>query len=246
MKKLIYALAICSFMFVKAQIKEGVITYEQVINLDVNRFPPEIRKMISPERRSTQLLTFNEKESIYRSIKNQEDINQEVTAGDTRMHFKMKSGDENEYYNDMTNGESLEKREFFGRIFLIERDAREAEWKVTSETKMVGKYQCMQATYMRDTVLISAWFTPQIPVSIGPGEYGGLPGLILHVDVDNGRQTFTATDLDLRALSEEEKIVSPDKGKRVTKEEFEQIVSEKMEEMKEMNGGRSGFMIIRN
>ena len=28
---------------------------------------------------------------------------------------------------------------------------------------------------------ITAWYTPQIPVSHGPAEYGGLPGLILEL-----------------------------------------------------------------
>ena len=31
---------------------------------------------------------------------------------------------------------------------------------------------------------VTAWYTPQIPVSQGPGEFWGLPGLILEINDD--------------------------------------------------------------
>ncbi|MDB4274082.1 GLPGLI family protein, partial [Algibacter sp.] len=36
-----------------------------------------------------------------------------------------------------------------------------------------------------DMIEIEAWYTPMIPVSQGPGDYWGLPGLILEVSVGN-------------------------------------------------------------
>src|SRR5690606_31416953 len=33
-------------------------------------------------------------------------------------------------------------------------------------------------------IIVTAWYTPQIPVNQGPGEYWGLPGLILEVNAD--------------------------------------------------------------
>ena len=159
----------------------------------------------------------------------------------------MRGGDNNEFYSNLETGESINKNKFFGRIFLIEGEEK-LQWKVTSEIMMVGQYQSIKATTMRDTLSVVAWFTPQIPVSIGPGPYKGLPGLILRVEVNETQQTITATNLDLRELNEDEKIVVPNKGKRVTREEYREIVREKMEEMREMNGSRPGrgAFIIRN
>ena len=37
---------------------------------------------------------------------------------------------------------------------------------------------------MPKTIDIVAWYTPQIPVSHGPAEFGGLPGLILELTTD--------------------------------------------------------------
>ena len=35
---------------------------------------------------------------------------------------------------------------------------------------------------------MTAWFTPEIPVSTGPAMYGGLPGLIL--EISDGNRTM--------------------------------------------------------
>ena len=42
-------------------------------------------------------------------------------------------------------------------------------------------------------ITISAWYTPQIPVSAGPGNYHGLPGLIL--EVNDGSETVICSKI---------------------------------------------------
>lgn len=84
-------------------------------------------------------------------------------------------------------------------------------------------------------ILVTAWYTPQIPVNQGPGEYWGLPGLIL--EVNSGRTTILCSKIEINPTDKTE-IKAPSKGKVVTKKEYEDIVKEKMEEMQEMYGGR--------
>ncbi|MCW5520849.1 GLPGLI family protein [Aureitalea sp. L0-47] len=87
------------------------------------------------------------------------------------------------------------------------------------------------------TVEVTAWFTPQIPVGNGPGEYAGLPGLILELNVH--RTTLLCSKIILNP-KEREEIVPPSKGKGVTREEYNKIVKEKMDEMRENFRGRGG------
>jgi len=77
---------------------------------------------------------------------------------------------------------------------------------------------------------IEAWYTPQIPVSHGPGEYWGLPGLILEVSA--GNTTMLCSKIVLNPI-QKVKIEIPDKGKIVTKNEYQSIISEKMREMRD-------------
>lgn len=240
---IVFGLAFSAF----SQEKEGVITYQQIIKIDTDRFPEEMRSMIPSERKSTNQLIFNEKESIYKALKNEEDINKELSSDNgAQVRFSMRGASENESYSNLETGESIEKTEFFGRVFLVEDDKSEIEWKITNEMKMVGKYQCMKATYMRDTIPVVAWFTPQIPVSLGPEFYKGLPGMILHVDVNGGSRTITATNLDLRGLMDDEVIEAPTKGKKISSEEFKKVQKEKIKEMQELQGGSGSTFIIRN
>lgn len=84
---------------------------------------------------------------------------------------------------------------------------------------------------------IEAWYTPQIPVSHGPGEYSGLPGLILEVSADN--TTILCSKIVMNP-QEKSKIEAPSKGKEVTKSEYQEIVKNKMAEMRDMYSGRRG------
>jgi GLPGLI family protein len=86
---------------------------------------------------------------------------------------------------------------------------------------------------------VTAWYTPQIPVSSGPDKYWGLPGLILELNA--GRTTMLCTELSISSEGDLE-IKEPKKGKEVSREEYTKIVKEKTKELKErfQNRGRGG------
>lgn len=82
---------------------------------------------------------------------------------------------------------------------------------------------------------IEAWFTPQIPVGHGPGEFWGLPGLILEVSA--GNTTMLCSKI---VMNPEEKveIEAPDKGKEITKAAYQETIRAKMQEMRDNRGRR--------
>ena len=90
---------------------------------------------------------------------------------------------------------------------------------------------------MPKEITVTAWYTPQIPVSNGPAEYWGLPGLILEINA--ARTTILCSEI---IINPEEKatISAPDKGKEVSREEYNEIVKKKMQEMREMFRSRRG------
>ncbi|WGD34619.1 GLPGLI family protein [Olleya sp. YS] len=84
---------------------------------------------------------------------------------------------------------------------------------------------------------IEAWYSPQIPVSLGPLEYWGLPGLIL--EVSDGKTTMLCSKIIMNP-GEKEKIEAPKKGKEVIKTEYKEIITNKMIEMRNNRGRRRG------
>ena len=89
-----------------------------------------------------------------------------------------------------------------------------------------------------EEIEITAWFTPQIPVSNGPAEFGGLPGLIMELNMY--RTTLLCSKVVINPKNPD-KIERPTKGKKVTRKEYTRIVKEKVEELQENfrnSGGR--------
>lgn len=90
---------------------------------------------------------------------------------------------------------------------------------------------------------VTAWYTPQIPVNQGPDEYWGLPGLILEVNA--GRTTILCSKIVINPQNKEV-IQALSKGKEVSRQEYNDIVKQKIEEMREAFGGRNRRNFRRN
>ena len=77
-------------------------------------------------------------------------------------------------------------------------------------------------------VVTTAWYTPTIPVSNGPGNYAGLPGLIL--EIHEGKQTIICSEIVMNP-KDKIKIEEPKKGKKVSQKQYEKIMAKKSKEM---------------
>lgn len=139
-------------------------------------------------------------------------------------------------FTDLGDGSYVEVREFLGRTFRIAEERPAFAWKLTGEAASFLGHPVYQAIATQDSTTIEAWFTPDIPVSAGPAQYGGLPGLILTLAVDSNRVVYTATSVDLTTPVEE--IKAPTDGNTVTRVEYDKIVAEKQEELARSRRGR--------
>ncbi len=86
-------------------------------------------------------------------------------------------------------------------------------------------------------IVVTAWYTPEIPVNQGPENYWGLPGLIL--EVNDGKTTILCSKIVLNSKDKVE-IKPSKKGKVISQKEYDATVIKKMEEFREMNRGREG------
>ena len=123
----------------------------------------------------------------------------------------------------------------FSNMRRKNRDKEEEGEKPKDSTETASK-DIMDEIEVPEEVEVTAWYTMQIPVNQGPGEYWGLPGLIL--EVNSGKTTILCSKIVINP-QEKEEIKKPSKGKEVTKEEYSDIVKKKIEEMREMYGGRN-------
>lgn len=233
---------VISFQICVAQNNSGTIVYEEKRNLH-KTLPEEMQMYKSriPEfRTQNKKLIFDNNASLYQRIVDEEKKESaNPRERGRRGRFSRNRNNNNVYYADLKSQTSTDYREFFGKSFLIEGERNKIKWKMAPEQKMVGDFLCQKATYQDSLQSIEAWFTPMIPVSTGPAEYCGLPGMILYVDINEGERTFTAQSIELGEISEEE-MIKPSKGKKMTYEDFEKMRIEKEEEMRKEFGNKGG------
>lgn len=224
-----------------AMAQSGSVTYNEKVQLEIRLEgdAAKMQQMLPKERTFTRVLHFTPGASLYLSVPKEEteEVNDEMNGGG-RMVMKMQEPDE-KLHHDLVSGMVTEQREFMSRIFLIESPGDTLPWKLTGNRRDILGYPCLEATMLKDGLTTVAWFTPSIPVSTGPSKFGGLPGLILEVIVNQGKRVITAASIKLADVAE--LIAKPTKGKKVTREEFNKIVDEKTGE----RGGGGNRVVIR-
>jgi len=268
---------------------QGQATYMSKTTMDMDNFggrelSPERKKMIM-ERMKTMLektfiLDFNKTESTYK-----EDEALEAPGGGRG--FMMGGMAAGTIYKNVKENLLLQDQEFFGKQFLIKDSLVKLDWKMSGESKQIGKYTAFKATATKkvdaadwtnmrrrgndkdkkeddkkevaevkkdstktdaskdpfedieipEEIEVTAWYTMDIPVNSGPGEYWGLPGLILEVNA--GRTTILCSKIVMNP-SDKNDIKKPSKGKEVSMEEYQDTVKKKMEEMREIFRSRGG------
>ena len=106
-------------------------------------------------------------------------------------------------YRDFDHQRIQEWHEMLDKNYHLEDVMLKPKWKILNEIKEIQSFLCMKAeTY--DSIKqqkIVAWFTDAIPVSAGPEQSFGLPGMILELDVNDGTKIVTATEVNLSGES---------------------------------------------
>jgi GLPGLI family protein len=234
MKKIIaLVIAAVTVQLVAAQVKEGKIVFEETIDMH-RRIPKENEQMkaMIPQFRTNKFeLTFADNKSLYKAAEEEPDLadQQSAGAGGQGGGVVMRFGNnENIFYKDLSTQTSIEKRNLMEKEFIVQDSIRNISWKlVDGETKTIAGHSCKKATGKSQMGSdIVAWYAEDISLSSGPAQFGGLPGLILAMDVNNSEFVYNATIISKDVKKAE--LKAPTKGKKVSPEEFAKIRKELM------------------
>ena len=233
--------------FLVAQLTTGEIIFEEKINMhiDLPEDQEHIKAMMPEFRTVRQSLVFDESHTIYQEAEREGEGDETIEGGDGNVQIRMViRRSENKLFKDLEAGTKVEQRDIFDKMFLIKDELTSYEWKLGSGQKEILGYMCQQATFEDSTRKVEAWFSPQIPVSGGPGNLGQLPGMILEININDGARLIKAVDVKTDK-PEKSKLKAPSKGKAVTQAEFDKILAEKTKEMEAEMGGNGTVIRIR-
>lgn len=193
----------------------GKITYERRVNLHklwegdewMEGFKDKVPKMLS----NFFELSFTPTSTYYKPGK-------ETDA--PKMDWGLPPGAENQVYTDFNSKTVTANKQIFEQQFLIQDSMRKLTWRITNEIRTIADYKCRKAvTKICDSVYVIAFYTDDIPVSGGPEQFGGLPGMILELAVPRLHTTWVATQVNVTTVKNPE--APPfSKGKKVTQKEL--------------------------
>jgi GLPGLI family protein len=210
-------------------------------------------------------LKFTKDESIYEKVV---ELAKPKPSSGFSMTISGGAGTYGTTYKNLVEGLFKREDNIQGKEFLIVDDLEKFEWKITGESKMIGNYTAIKAVLVEKPIedkekkaeekkeeeektsgLFSmievesmetvAWFTPQIPVSNGPGKYHGLPGLIL--ELNEGNTILLCTKIEINP--EKFDIKTPKSGKKIKLKAFNKLQKKKQEEMMERFKNKKGSSV---
>jgi GLPGLI family protein len=269
MQKIVLAAAGLLFtVATMAQQKEGKVIYQRTVQMQITiAGMPGMENQLPRTRTDKFELNFANNQMSWKQMEDdiQSSAAEEATGGGGLVIRTIGGGTDDVTYCDFEKAKKWQVQELFDKKFLITDSIRRGNWKLGEETKTILNHLCRKATTQRygkrsnmtmqdgkmvrtevdDTSAVVAWFTMDIPVPASPEMQGQLPGMVLELDINNGRNKYTA--IEITAKPNLSAIKEPTKGKKVTQDEFVKERSKMMEEMqRNMQGGNGTFQIRAN
>lgn len=209
MKILLTSLALLFFTAAFAQEKEeGIITYEQVVHWA--RIYAKMEFLSQEEKDRIKLTWGNDDEGSKTKMKLTFTPTQtkytydsdQASSNDGRYSWRQ---DEYLIFRNFDKEQKTEIIEMLGKTYIIEDSLKAPKWKVMNQIKDIDGHVCMLAV-TEDTVKrmkVSAWFSHDLALPIGPGQYFGLPGAIMELSMNDGDVVITAIKVEMKPVEEE-------------------------------------------
>jgi GLPGLI family protein len=256
MKRLfIPAIALLAATTLHAQQKEGRIIYERTMATQISiAGNPELERQLSKPRINRFEVNFkNDQMTSLQLPDDTQDADAGSGGGLTIRTVGFGSNDI--VFCDFKRGLRIEQKEMFEKIYLVTDSIKMANWKLSDETMDVLGHPCRKATTERiikrtsmrmengkmenkeviDTSLAIAWYATDIPVPGGPEMQGQLPGMILQLEMNNGKLIYRAVEINAKATASA--LKEPTKGKKMTATAFAEERKKMTDEMRKNSGG---------
>lgn len=182
----------------------------------------------------TGQLTFNENAFSY----------QQLPQAPDRSGRRGWWGDDSEnpevYYTSMKDSMVTDLRQIMDRSFILEDKWLVPEWEIPANQQMNTAYilpSKLAFTVSPEGDTLTAYFTETIPLGIGPRGYGGLPGAIVYLKVQNEGSYTEYTMQTMQPNPEELTLEQPTEGSKISREKFDKIAEKRREVMERRRRG---------
>lgn len=165
-------------------------------------------------------------------------INQQPQEGT----ISIQMGNRGTVFKNTTENTYLEEAALGPKNYLIQDSLTVFNWEISKESKNILGFETRKATVTLDDkhkTKITAWYAPKLNFKTGPDKFWGLPGLILELNSgfkyeNGGNEGFTYKALSVEVLQENVPVTKPDKGQKVSRQNYKKLTEEFSKKRKEM------------
>jgi len=181
----LYLLVLCLFLFVKVVAQKnkisGEVEYEQ------------LKITVTGQKKEFYTLHFNGEESYYEENIFDKYKKKMVRKSDGTSVFQPRDNNSPQFfYLNNEGGFYFSEFHISKHLFSKENEDYNVRWKITDETKKIGRFDCQKAVGEFRGRTYHAWFAPEVALGFGPWKLNGLPGLILEAYDESDYIYFTA------------------------------------------------------
>lgn len=236
---------------------------KQIINVNFNvngkdmsdEKAKELKEKMSKMFEKTFILNFNKTESIYEE--------EQKFKGNGSRGEAFATDLEGELYKNNQTKQFRKAEEFNNKNYIISDGLKNYDWDLKQESKNIGGYTCFKAISVKKVTnkeleeyevekekqrknktnflnlekpkdeIITVWYNPEIPVSHGPSQYWGLPGLIMEVNEANLIVLCSKVVLNPK---DKKSIKSPRRGKTISQKAYDLMEETLLNKLKDENG----------
>ncbi|CAN1526808.1 GLPGLI, GLPGLI family protein [Flavobacteriaceae bacterium] len=215
----------------------------------------ELNEKINKMFEKIFVLNFNKAESIYQQ---EQKLKETGSRGST-----FASELEGELYKNSQTKKYIKAEEFANKNYIITDVLKNYNWDITQESKKIGGYTCYKAISITKVTKkelqeyevekakqsknktsffnlekpkdkkITVWYNPEIPVSHGPNQYWGLPGLIIEVNENNLIILCSKVILNPK---DKKSIKASKNGKVISQNAYDLMEEKQYNKLKDKNG----------
>jgi len=199
--KSVYYLLLLNILFfstVNAQINnsDGFIDYEFIHFYDTSNTSKVHKEILR--------LYYNQNSAVYKSLSraifdSTTKSNIEKSALDNKLTNlnlgQLPTGSIEQFFTLNKRMQTLTFRKFL-KVNYLTIDSTTINWTLHPDTLIILGYRCQKATCTFKGRSYIAWFSIEIPYSIGPWKLKGLPGIILKADDSKGHVSFQAKGIN--------------------------------------------------
>lgn len=245
-----------------AQGLSGRVNYKTSVSMkllmDSTKMAPgvmaDFQRQLKKQMEREYTLSFTQSESNWKQIESLGSDPATASSGGAQIGFQSDTSD-GILYKNIGEQAYIQEKDLMGKGFLVQDSLRVYDWELTGNSKKIGEYEVQEAKFSRivdskkfsmgmeemeltkDTINVTAWFAPQIPVSHGPADFWGLPGLIL--ELQNEGMTYIADRIVLNP-TDPVAIEVPKKGQKISNEEYRALADERRKDMMKHYNGKPG------